>query len=239
MSDKVRHEQRIAAIVVAGGSGSRFGSEIPKQFMKLRGYPLYIWTLSKVYSALSAADIILTVPTSYIDAISEECQVFGERVRVIAGGASRQESVYLALCALKTISPDFVLVHDAARPFVSENHLREAVHIAKSRASCTIALPVTDTIKEVNEGKIVHTVDRSVLWSVQTPQAAPFNLLLDCHVKARKENVQVTDDAAILEHYGQEVLVFEGSTGNIKVTRQEDFTTCQLLAPLYLSEKPI
>lgn len=239
MTDGARHEKRIAAVVVAGGSGLRFGADQPKQFLKLRGYPLYIWTLSKVYSALPSADIILTVPSSYMDAVREDCRIFGERVKVVAGGATRQESVYLALTALKTISPDFVLLHDAARPFVSENHLREAVNIVKSRGPCTIALPVTDTIKEVEEGKIVQTVDRSRLWSVQTPQAAPFNLLLDCHVKARKENLEVTDDAAILEHYGQEVLVFEGSPGNIKITRQEDFAACQLLAPLYLSEKPI
>lgn len=225
---------------MAGGSGSRFSADRPKQFMPINGYRLYIWSLSKLYRNDRVEHIVITCPREFIDEMRAELtEIFPlPKISLVTGGATRQESVYNALNALKNDPPHYVIVHDAARPFVSDETIERAVDCVKS-GPCTVGTPVVDTLKEVDGERIVATVDRSRLWAVQTPQAAPFELLLACHERARAENLGVTDDAGILEAFGHQVNVFAGSTGNIKITVQEDLKACELLSPLYLPEKPI
>jgi 2-C-methyl-D-erythritol 4-phosphate cytidylyltransferase len=238
---------QVKAILVAGGSGSRFSSGIdgeptPKQFRPINGYRLYIWSLSRLYSNTDIAHTVVTCPEAYIDEITRELkEIFPlPKISVVTGGATRQESVYLALRKMLELgAPRYVLIHDAARPFVSAEIVDAAINTVRSGAACTVATPVVDTLKVVDEKKIVSTVDRSRLYAVQTPQAAPFDLLLSCHEKARENGLGVTDDAGILEAFGHEVRIFLGSPGNLKVTVQEDFKTCELLSPLYLPERPL
>lgn len=236
---------QIKAILVAGGSGSRFsagGESTPKQFRPINGYRLYIWSLSRLYLNDGIEHIVVTCPEAYIDEITRELkEIFPlPKISVVTGGATRQESVYRALRKLQELgAPQYVLVHDAARPFVSAEIVDAAITTVRSGVACTVATPVVDTLKVVEEKKIVSTVDRSRLYAVQTPQAAPFDLLLSCHEQARENGLGVTDDAGILEAFGHEVKIFPGSPANLKVTVQEDFKTCELLSPLYLPERPI
>lgn len=233
----------VAAIVVAGGSGSRFGAALPKQFHELNGYPVYIWPISKLLLISSIKHITITAPPEHIDRVQSDLLIFSERQRqrvsVIAGGATRQESVYNALQHLNQHSPDLVIIHDGARPFAGVKSFNDCLTTLKNSGACTIGMPVSDTIKKIDQDVIVETVDRSQLWSVQTPQGAPFKLLLQCHEAARAKGISVTDDAAILESFGHKVTIFTGFSHNIKVTVTDDFKTCQLLSPLYLSSKPM
>ncbi|MBI5174421.1 MAG: 2-C-methyl-D-erythritol 4-phosphate cytidylyltransferase [Candidatus Melainabacteria bacterium] len=240
--------QRFACVITAGGSGSRFGGSRPKQFEDLLGYPLYIWSIYTCMSIGAIADIVVTMPAEYIDLCRQQLTKYINKgitgnqelnLQVIEGGSTRQASVYRALQKLKNAAPDFVMVHDGARPLVSAEYFRRCMETLTTRGACTIGLPISDTIKEVEDGKIISTLDRSRLWSVQTPQGAPFSLLLACHEEAAARGISVTDDAAILEAFGHKVEVFEGFTHNIKVTVADDFKTCQLLAPLYLSRSPM
>jgi 2-C-methyl-D-erythritol 4-phosphate cytidylyltransferase len=251
----------IAAILVAGGSGSRFGGQgnLPKQFQSLLGYPLYIWSISKLYKSGLFKDIVLAMPADLRDRAREEIDALfpNHYIDVIAGGASRQESVYLALKALADKKPaaEYVVVHDAARPFLTTKMLEDAISTVTTRGACTIGTPVSDTLKKVAppvepvpeavgpaqsliDGLIIETVDRRNLYAVQTPQAAPLDLLLTCHERAKAANLGVTDDAAILEHFGHTVVIFPGQTNNIKITVGEDLRAGELLAPLYLPARP-
>jgi 2-C-methyl-D-erythritol 4-phosphate cytidylyltransferase len=277
-------KHRVAAVIVAGGSGSRFGAEAnaePKQFRLLHKYPLYIWSISKAYQSGLFADIVVTMPDAFIDRATREIAgyitgdtaagayhasnppgcVYSESnppgcvypesnppgcvyIDVIAGGATRQESVYRALHHIKQRgATDYVVIHDAARPFLSSKMLSDAVECVTTRGACTIGTPVSDTLKKAEltndgPGLIIETVDRHNLYAVQTPQAAPLDLLLACHEKAREQNIGVTDDAAILETFGHRVVIFPGQNHNIKITVAEDLRAGELLAPLFLPPTP-
>lgn len=241
-------QSTFAAVVTAGGSGLRFGAEEPKQFLDLFGYPMYIWSILNCLYLDIFETIILTLPEQYIDRVQADLARLATesnlpnaaaKVRPIAGGSSRQMSVHLALEFLSQSNPQYVVVHDAARPFAGLASFRLCLKTLVEKGACSIGTPVSDTIKRVDGEKIVETLDRSALWSVQTPQGSPFPLLLDCHRRAFKDGISVTDDAAILESYGNTVFIFKGSNQNIKVTLADDFKTCQLLAPLYLSKSPM
>lgn len=248
-----------SAVLVAGGSGSRFAGQSnqaksenradnkvePKQFQPLNGYRLYIWSLSSLYKNSNICNIVVTVPAYFSDEIRRELEIIfpaqaPSRISVIVGGSTRQESVYKGLAKLSELGkPDFVLVHDAARPFISDKAINDAIETVTARGACTIATPVSDTLKRVEEDKICQTINREHLFAVQTPQAAPFDLLWRCHQEAAACGIGVTDDAAILEHFGHEVVIFAGSNNNIKVTVFDDMRTCELLASLYLPDTPL
>ncbi len=242
-----------SAVLVAGGSGSRFASQVgsagysePKQFQALNGYRLYIWSLSRLYKNGHIGSIVVTVPAYFVDEIRCELEVIfpasaqASKISVIAGGSTRQESVYKGLSKLSELGkPDFVLVHDAARPFISAKSIEDAITTVTARGACTIATPVSDTLKRVEQDKICQTINREHLFAVQTPQAAPFELLWQCHQEAARLGIGVTDDAAILEHFGHPVVIFAGSNNNIKVTVIDDMRACELLASLYLPDTPL
>jgi len=229
------------AVLVAGGSGSRLGAQQPKQFLPLNGYRLYIWSISKLYKNELIDKIVLTAPASYVEEIRRElARLMPGKIIVIAGGATRQESVYKGLEKLVELGkPDYVLIHDAARPFVSSKIIDDAIETVTTRGACTVATPVADTLKEVELDKICQTINREKIFAVQTPQAAPFDLLWQCHQEAAAKQIGVTDDAAILEHFGHPVVIFPGSNTNIKVTVLDDLRACELLAPLYLADTPL
>lgn len=248
-------ESRFACIIVAGGSGQRFGGDKPKQFQDLNGYPVYIWSIYNAISSGYFSDLVVVAPATYIDEVQGDLDKYfaagsdknkgpgaKTKIGVIAGGDSRQASVFNGLQYLDGLGKDRpvnVVIHDAARPLAGAQYFQKCAETIEQFGACTIGLPVSDTIKSVANTIITKTVDRSSLWSVQTPQGAPFDLLLRCHKDAAAGGISVTDDAAILEAFAHPVRVFEGFTHNIKVTVADDFKTCQLLAPLYLSKSPM
>ena len=215
--------QRTAAILVAAGRGLRAGSGGPKQYRTIGGRAV-------IHRALAAfaehPEIAVVQPVVNPDdiALFESAVRDLEHATPVNGGATRQASVLAGLEALVPNQPEIVLIHDAARPFVSPSVISRAI-IAASRTGAAIpVIPVTDTIKQVNEsGDIQETPERASLRIAQTPQAFRFEAILDAHRRAARQRSDFTDDAAIAEWAGLTVTTFEGDVANMKLTTPEDF----------------
>jgi 2-C-methyl-D-erythritol 4-phosphate cytidylyltransferase len=214
------------ALIVAAGSGERLGAGRPKAFVVLAGRPMLEWSLDAVRAA-GIEEIVVAAPPD----------VSLERVRVVAGGATRSESVRAALAAAPP--GDEVVVHDAARPLVTPE-LVTATLAALDEADCAIAAaPVTDTVKEAGPDRVVTaTLDRSRLWAIQTPQAfrrAALERALDVDEAVL---ASATDDAWLVERAGGRVRVVESSPANLKVTTSHDLLIAEHLLADRLSRPP-
>jgi 2-C-methyl-D-erythritol 4-phosphate cytidylyltransferase / 2-C-methyl-D-erythritol 2,4-cyclodiphosphate synthase len=205
---------RIAAILVAAGSGSRFGAETPKQFLTIAGKPV----IRHAAEAL-AAHVSLLQPVGEAAPIEAALRGVAGCLPVVPGGATRQASVRAGLEALAPFQPDIVLVHDAARPVIPEGTVPALLAALAESPGAIPAAPVADTLKRVVRGVITETVPRAGLFRAQTPQAFRFQALLDAH---RSGLTGATDDASLLEAAGETVEVVPGSDDNIKLTYPED-----------------
>ena len=205
---------RIAAILVAAGSGSRFGDETPKQFLSLAGRPV----IRHAAEALAGYVSILQ-PVGDADPIESALESL-RHLPPVPGGATRQESVRAGLEALAAQAPDVVLVHDAARPLIPSGTIPALLAALEHAPGAIPAIPVADTLKRVVKGLITATAPRDGLFRAQTPQAFHFPVLLAAH----RESVAAlaTDDASLLEAAGLSVAVVPGSEDNIKLTYPED-----------------
>ena len=214
----------IGLVLAAGGSGSRFGAAIPKQFLPLSGVPLYMRSLSAFERCVDVA--VIVTPAEWAERVREETSALwgGGKVSVEVGGPERQDSVWRGLCRLPS-EVDLVLVHDAARPFVSVRLIRSVIERAKLDGACIPGLPVAETVKEVEAGRVSATLDRSRLVLVQTPQGFRRDLLMEAFQKAAGQAFYGTDESMLLERIGVPVAVVEGEPGNIKVTHKEDLET--------------
>jgi 2-C-methyl-D-erythritol 4-phosphate cytidylyltransferase / 2-C-methyl-D-erythritol 2,4-cyclodiphosphate synthase len=207
---------RVAAILVAGGTGSRFGAEAPKQFLLLAGKPV----IRHAAEAL-AAHVALLQPVG--DAPAIESALIGlPHLPPVPGGATRQDSVRAGLEALEPASPDIALVHDAARPVIPVGTIPALLSALREAPGAIPAAPVADTLKRVVSGTITATVSREGLYRAQTPQAFHFKVLLAAHRNGI--GVAATDDASLLEALGERVAIVPGSDDNIKLTYAEDLT---------------
>jgi 2-C-methyl-D-erythritol 4-phosphate cytidylyltransferase len=218
------------AIIVAGGSGKRFGSEIPKQFLKLGGKPLIFHTLEKFENCPAIDEIILVLASDkigYFYSLPEKSK-FKKPVKIVAGGKIRAESV---LNGLKAISENcqIVVVHDGARPFVSGEEISQTVAAAQAHGAACLTAKITDTVKEISpSGKIIGTINREKLRRALTPQAFHFEILQ----KAFAENdlkESVTDECLLVEKLGYPIFAVEGNPKNIKITTREDFLLAEIL----------
>jgi 2-C-methyl-D-erythritol 4-phosphate cytidylyltransferase / 2-C-methyl-D-erythritol 2,4-cyclodiphosphate synthase len=235
--DKLSSTTRIAAILAAGGVGERFGANgsLSKQFQDLGGKPMYSWSL-KTLSDHPAIDQVVLVGRADMHKIiqSQLPQLIASAAQVIlvAGGSTRQASVLAGLEALnqQTPHPSHVLIHDAARPFLEKDQLDRFLAVLCERGPCACGMPVYDTIKRTADDVIIGTLDRRGLCAIQTPQGAPFQMLLDAHRQAQQEGVDATDDVALLERKKISVLVVQGSPTNIKITNPEDMPIAEALA---------
>lgn len=221
--------QRVAVVIVAAGRGLRAGGDRPKQYRELNGAPVLARSLAPFLAAEEVSQIQVVIgegdEARYADAIEAMDQ--SRLASPIIGGQTRQDSVLSGLRALATTGFDgIVLVHDAARPFVSAELIARAISDARAHGAAVPGLAVTDTIKRVDaSGLIVETPPRDALRSVQTPQAFRFDALLAAHEAAAAAKVEgLTDDAALMEWAGHPVAIFPGDPANIKLTHPEDFT---------------
>jgi len=165
--------------------------------------------------------------------IQQHLAQYADKLSLVAGGATRQSSVLSGLEFLakqKTI-PKYVLIHDAVRPFVSQEEIDSIITELKDGLACTLALPVTDSIKSVKDKLVTQTLNRHTLVLMQTPQAAGFDTLLAAHQRLKEDGIETTDDAAVLEHARVPVKIVLGSALNFKITSQEDFWVAQAIAP--------
>jgi 2-C-methyl-D-erythritol 4-phosphate cytidylyltransferase/2-C-methyl-D-erythritol 2,4-cyclodiphosphate synthase len=215
---------KIAAIVLAGGRGTRTGGDLPKQYRELSGEAVILPSLRLF---LGHPQISLVQPVIHPDDADRYAAATRglDLAEPAAGGATRQASVQAGLNALERIQPDFVLVHDSARPFATSALVDRAIAAVKKNGAAIPALPVTDTVKQVDaQDRVSKTIDRTSLRVIQTPQAFAYTALLNAHRRAAQEGRHdFTDDAALAEWAGLSVTTFAGEAGNTKLTTAEDF----------------
>src|SRR5215468_10683870 len=203
------------AIIPAAGSGSRFGGQTPKQFIEIAGAPIIVHTLGKFDECEEIGAIVVALRQEDVERFERALYAHKIRkpVRLAAGGAERSDSILNALEAAKDFRPEIVAVHDAVRPFVSPERISAVIARAREIGAAILALPATDTIKEVENGLIRRTIDRRVIWRAQTPQAFRYDLLLRANEEARAAGLpsaMTTDDALLAERLGLPVAVVEG-----------------------------
>jgi 2-C-methyl-D-erythritol 4-phosphate cytidylyltransferase/2-C-methyl-D-erythritol 2,4-cyclodiphosphate synthase len=215
---------RAALIVVAAGKGERAGGELPKQYQRLAGRALLAHTLGAFAGHPKIGPIVVVIDPAHRDLYDAAVAGFSLRDPV-AGGRSRQESVLKGLEALEQAAPRTVLIHDAARPFVSHTVIDRVLEALERGPAAIAALPVVDTLKRGRDGNVVGTVDRATLWRAQTPQGFHFEAILAAHRAAAGR--ELTDDAAIMEAAGVPVALVAGSEENVKVTTPEDIARAE------------
>lgn len=226
---------KIAALIVAAGRGTRAGGELPKQYATAGGAPVLQHTLLAFLSHEAISDVQVVIHPDD-SALYQEC-VPGGAAKLwppVNGGATRQASVQAGLEALSALKPDLVLIHDAARPFVSASTITDVVHALFANDGAIAAVPLADTLKRADgNGTIAATVERTGLWRAQTPQGFKFPLILKAHRAAAAEGKHdFTDDAAIAEWAGLPVALVEDSSENVKLTTAADIAAAdRKLAP--------
>ncbi|MGE1197863.1 2-C-methyl-D-erythritol 4-phosphate cytidylyltransferase [Priestia megaterium] len=224
-------------IVLAAGQGKRMKAGRNKQFLTIQNVPLIIHTLQKFEQDPWCSGIVLVVNEKEVEIFEELLTEYPiQKVQSLTvGGDERQHSVYNGLKSLK--QAQIVLIHDGARPFVQQNTIHELVEKAASDKAAVLAVPVKDTIKRVEQGTVIETVERSSLWAIQTPQAFLFDVVMDAHEKAKTNEYLGTDDASLVEKAGQKVSIVEGNYDNIKLTTPEDLLYAEaILTKLNMTE---
>ena len=224
---KVLPLKRCGAVIVAAGSASRMGG-IDKVMAPLGGTPMVARTAAAFQNCDAIAEIVIVTRPDLIRPISALCAEMDKVRAVVAGGDSRQESVWLGLNAL---SEDIQLaaIHDGARPLVSNLVIDRTVRAANSYGAAAPAVPVKDTIKVVKGGLVEKTPERATLQAVQTPQVFDFDLLRGALKKAEEEKAAVTDDCSAVERLGMKVKIVEGDERNLKVTTPMDLKIAEML----------
>ena len=220
----------ISAIVLAGGRGKRMNYHKSKQFIEIKGKPVLVYTLEKFIYNKSIDEVILVLPEDEVDYCKKEVlQKYSLKVdRIVIGGKERQDSVFNALEAKE--KANIVLIHDGARPFISEKIIEEGIKYANIYGAAAPGVTPKDTIKIKNEDNIsVDTPDRNTLVAVQTPQCFKYDEIYQCHRKIKEENAIVTDDTSVVERYGHKVYLYEGDYTNIKITTPEDLILAERL----------
>lgn len=213
---------RFAAVLPAGGLGKRMGGNIPKQLMLLGGKPVYRYSLETFLEMEEIAEVVMAVPADWKDHFEKEFS--HPKLKIVVGGAERWQSVKNGVNAL-TSNAEYVLVHDVARPFISKEIILDVCETLINKGSCLVAKPAVDTIKIAKDGRVETTIDRNTVWMAQTPQAASIALLKKLYgrIAAEPLNFTPTDEASILEYFGESVYIVKGNVANDKLTTPEDF----------------
>ncbi len=224
---------KIAVIIVAAGRGSRAGTSGPKQYEYLHGKTILDHTVTSISSFISSA-LILPVIHSDDAALFNNCSETNNTLPPVIGGTTRQQSVYEGLKTLKDHAPDYVLIHDAARPFVSKAILKNLIAKLNDGHKAVIpAVAVVNTLKRISEDN-TETICRDNLFSVQTPQAFSFPEILQAHTNAPHNNF--TDDAAVYEHFNGKIELIDGEEKNFKITNPTDFKKAENLMMAQLAD---
>ena len=224
---------RVAAVIVAGGDGLRMGDAsggVRKQYATLLDEPVLAWAVRAFLRHRAIGPVVVVVPEA--DAADPPPWLRALEVGIVAGGSTRTASVLSGLRALPE-EVDMVLIHDGARPFVSGELIdRVIAHVGITGALTAVvpATPATDTLKEVEEGEVVGTLDRTRIWHAQTPQAFPYLALMAAHADAAREGWEATDDASLFERRGGRVRIVQGDPENMKITHPFDLEVARLMA---------
>jgi 2-C-methyl-D-erythritol 4-phosphate cytidylyltransferase len=220
---------KFAAVLPAGGLGKRMGGNIPKQLMEMGGKPVYRYSLETFLHMDEFAEVVMAVPADWKDLFEKDFS--HPKLKIVVGGAERWQSVRNGVEAL-TSGAEYALVHDVARPFISEEIIRDVCKTLVEKGACLVAKPAVDTIKVAADGLVKQTIDRRTVWLAQTPQAARISLLKSLYkrIDAEPLGFTPTDEASILEHFGEAVYIVKGNAANDKLTTPEDFKILSQLA---------
>src|SRR6059058_952709 len=214
------------ALIVAAGRGTRFGGDLPKQYLSLGGATVLRHAVNAFAAHPRIAGVLVAIRPE--DRALFDRAVAGLSVLPpVPGGAERQDSVRLGLEALAAHKPDSVLIHDGARPFPDAALIDRVIEGLDNAPAAIPAIPLGDTIKRVDSGRVIETVDRSQLWRAQTPQGFHFDAILAAH--RQMAGRVLTDDAAVAEAAGIAPLIVAGSEENLKVTTAEDLAAAERL----------
>lgn len=210
-------------IIPAAGQGKRMGAGKNKLLLRLEGVPVLIHTLKVFEADHHCAGIFLAIHRDDEAEFNSLLQEYGIKKvsALVIGGKERQDSVYNGLKAVGSFD-GIVLVHDAARPFITMGTIHRLVEAASREGGAIVAVPVKDTIKKADNGLVIETVERSSLWAVQTPQAFRVSLLLEAHKQAVEDDFLGTDESSLVERLPHQVAIIEGDYDNIKLTTPED-----------------
>jgi 2-C-methyl-D-erythritol 4-phosphate cytidylyltransferase len=232
------------AVIVAAGRGTRFG--MPKQLVKLAGKPMLVWSVEVFASMPEISDIVIVTEREFIEDVQEALigSVRAAALLVVAGGPDRQASAESGIAALPEHCAG-IFIHDGARPFVRAADVRAGMRAVRPGVASLLAAPVVDTIKIVDgQLKVTRTLDRATLWSAQTPQFATARDMRAAHSEAvRHDWPRATDDAALLERSGCDVVVVESPIENMKVTHPIDLVRAEAIAqerdPIVIPEEDV
>lgn len=212
------------ALVLAAGQGKRMGAGINKQFLTLQDKPVLYHTLKAFSDNANIDEIVLVCAEKDMDYCKNSIvneYGFSKVKSIVVGGTERQDSVYNGLKAIK--SCDIVLIHDGARPFITNSIIDEGINKAEIHGACTCGVKAKDTIKlRDTDGFSRETLNREETFLVQTPQCFKYELILKCHEELNKNKKMVTDDTMVVEMFNHKVYLYEGSYFNIKITTPED-----------------
>jgi 2-C-methyl-D-erythritol 4-phosphate cytidylyltransferase len=222
---------KASAIIVAAGSGTRLGLDLPKAFVKIGDSTLLIRALKTLRAVSTIDEAVITVPAGMEQLARGEVNSSGLEipVKITPGGIERQDSVRIAL-SLVSVEAEIVIIHDAARPFATSAMFRACIETAARAGGAVTAIPVADTLKRVAGRTIECTQLRAGLWQAQTPQAFQRALLVDAHNRALRDGIAATDDADLVERIGATVEVVEGSPLNLKITTRDDLAIAEAIA---------
>ena len=221
----LQHNVKATAIVVAAGKGKRMGANYNKQFIQLRNKPILAYTLEVLQKSNIIQNIILVVGETEVEFCKEMVvskYTLDKVSHVIPGGSERKDSVQKGLLMLGD-DCDVVLVQDGARPFLTEDMINMSIETAMLEGAVIVAVPVKDTIKIANDDmEVVETLERSRLWAVQTPQTFKKDVIIGAYQKLGDNQLEITDDASVVEGLGIKVKILMGNYKNIKITTPED-----------------
>jgi len=217
--------KNVTAIIVAAGSGLRFGS--PKQFALLRGRPVLAWSLDVFESHPRIGAIVVVLPD---EKLGRDLKDGHKKITaVVTGGEQRQDSVFAGLLRVDPRRTTIVLVHDGARPLVTAEIIDRVIEGAEKKGAAVPVLALDDTVKEIKRGAVVRTLDRETLVRVQTPQGFALDLFQRALDRARADGFTGTDDAALVERLGAPVAAVRGEARNIKITSPGDIRSAEAL----------
>ena len=224
---------RVSVLIPAAGSGKRMGGSRAKQFLEIDGKPILVHTLEKMDSCQGVDEILLIVSAAGRDETERllESWPISKLSQIVLGGDARTDSVRNGLATLD-VSTDVVLIHDAVRPFVSTQKIEEVIKSARQHGAALLAVQEKATVKRVQEGMVQATLDRSLLWQAQTPQGFRYDLIQEAYEAARRDGIQATDDAALVERMGRPVHIVEGEDQNIKITTPTDLVVAEAILKL-------
>lgn len=223
---------KTTAIIVAGGSGLRFGNKIPKQFMQLGQMPVIMYSINLFAELESIDSIVIPAHPEWQETLKLLCKEYNlkKKIEIIDGGKERQDSVYNALNTDTVQNSDIILVHDSVRPFVSNNLVENIISATILHGAAIPAIRPKDTIKEATEDNFVlSTLNRSNLYCIQTPQGFWRELLYIAYKNAIENSFITTDDSSIVEFSGHKVKIIDGEPENFKITDRIDFLLAETI----------